>query len=110
MTRNPTAPLLIIEGRVITTAHKIHDYYQLGFGADIGLSIYNPFVLIPEMPFDSLLGQTVLRVDDGRETIAIHLLAGARLNIDMRDESYTGPEGLELHVAGSPIVVWRGAE
>jgi len=97
----------ILESVTVTDALKVHDYVQLLFEQDIVLNIYNEFKLSNNHDVSSLNGIKVLKVEEKPEAVILYFSNGTRLDIDLRDEAYNGPEALELCVPGQPTVVWN---
>lgn len=103
-----TSPLTCIEGLIVTEAEEVHDYLQLAFGDQIGLSIYNEVSLTPEsMRWEQLVGNTVLSVAEEDSFIELTFLDGVRICIDMRPQAWHGPEALQLNRQGQPTVIWN---
>lgn len=99
--------LLEIEGRIVSNATLVHDYAQIAFGADFGLSIYNDFSISPDIfkIFD-LDGRRLNTVSQQKESINLIFSEGLELKIDMRDCAFNGPEALQLNIRGEPTVIW----
>jgi hypothetical protein len=103
-----TSPLHTIEGLTVTEAEVVHDYVQLAFGDEIGISIYNEMEVSPKSTrFEALAGKTVTAVTEREEAIEIKFLDGTLLTIDMHRQAYRGPEALELNRRGYPPVIWN---
>jgi hypothetical protein len=97
----------ILVGMSVTNALRVHDYVQLFFERDIVLNIYNEFKLFNGHDLSALNGAKLLEVGEKQDELALYFSNGTRLDIDLRDEAYNGPEALELHVPGQPPVVWN---
>jgi hypothetical protein len=97
-----------LEGLTVVGATLIHDYAQLAFTHQVGLSIYNEWSIHPEtLTFEQLVGKTVTSVKGERDSIVFHFLDDTKLVIDMHPEAYRGPEALQLNREGEPPVVWN---
>jgi len=102
-----TTPLHALVGLKVTKATIVHDYAQLAFGDEIGISIYNEFELSPDVRLEDLISKTVLRVEESSNSIEISFLDGVKLAIDLHRQAYRGPEALELNRTGHPTIVWN---
>ena len=80
---------------------------QLLFGKDLSLNIYNALRLCNGDDLRALNGATLLQVEAKPETLIFSFSHGQRLDIDLGDDAYNGPEALELNVPGQPTVVWN---
>ena len=77
---------------------------------DFWINIYNPLIidgLDKTKSLKQLVNKKVLFVNESSEFIEIHLEDNIILRIDLRDESFTGPEALSLHGPNNLIVVWN---
>lgn len=101
-----TPALQSLEGRVITQVTKIHDYVQIAFGDDIGLSIYNDITLEPALDISALMGRRFESVSQSERSIDLMFSGGMVLHIDLHPQASYGPEVLELNRKGFPPVVW----
>ncbi len=102
------APLHIIEGLTVTEAEAVHDYVQLAFGREIGISIYNEMDISPKsVGVGALIGKLVLAVTERADAIEIKFADGTLLKIDLHPQAYRGPEALQLNRAGYPPVIWN---
>jgi len=97
----------VLVGMVVTEALRVHDYVQLLFEKDISLNIYNALRLCNGDDLRALNGATLLKVEEKPETLIFSFSNGQRLDIDLGDDAYNGPEALELNVPGQPTVVWN---
>jgi hypothetical protein len=81
----------------------------ISFENGINLAIYNRYELVGFTIKDtqSLIGNIVTSVDESASIITIRFENNWALQIDMRDEAYTGPEAMQLRVPGNPIVIWN---
>ncbi len=81
----------------------------ISFENGISLAIYNQFALLGITMTDArlLIGKVVSNVDEDKYTITIKLENDLSIQIDMRDEAYTGPEAIQLCIPGEPIVIWN---
>ena len=102
-----TSQLDVLVGMVVTDALKVHDYVQLLFEKDISLNIYNAWRLCNGDDLRVLNGATLLKVEEKPDTLIFSFSNGKRLDIDLCDDAYNGPEALELHIPGQPTVVWN---
>ena len=102
-----TSQLDVLVGMVVTDALKVYDYVQLLFEQDISLNIYNTLRLCNGDDLRALNGATLLKVEEKPETLIFSFSNGQRLDIDLYDDAYNGPEALELNVPGQPTVVWN---
>ena len=102
-----TSQLDVLVGTVVTEALRVHDYVQLLFEKDISLNIYNAWRLFNDDDLRTLNGATLLKVEEKPETLIFFFSHGQRLDIDLGDDAYNGPEALELNVPGQPTMVWN---
>ncbi|MGD0959772.1 MAG: hypothetical protein ABSB19_08200 [Methylomonas sp.] len=79
------------------------------FEKGISLAIYNNFEIngLKKSDANNLIGIMLTDVYEDKNTIILNFENDVSLQIDLRDEAYTGPEALELWVPGKPIVVWN---
>jgi hypothetical protein len=103
------APIQILKGLKVSDVQIVHDYVQLAFGDEIGVSIYNETQISPKMPFERLLSKTVESVEESVNSIDMNFIDGTKLTIDMRPQAYRGPEAMELNRVGFPTVIWKFA-
>ncbi len=54
----------------------------------------------------ALRGARLDDVEETHEQVSL-TFTGKCLRIDLRDEAYSGPEALVLHLPGGPIIVWN---
>jgi len=102
-----TSHLDTLVGMVVTDVLKVHGYVQLLFEKDISLNIYNAWRLCNGADLRVLNGATLLQVEEKPETLIFSFSHGKRLDIDLCDDAYNGPEALELNIPGQPTVVWN---
>ncbi len=102
-----TSQLDVLVGMVVTDALKVYDYVQLLFEQDIALNIYNALRLCNGDDLRALNGATLLKVEEKPDTLIFSFSNGQRLDIDLGDDAYNGPEALELNIPGQPTVVWN---
>jgi hypothetical protein len=53
-----------------------------------------------------LTGRRLLGVEARPDAVELIFDDGWSVEVDIRDEAYTGPEAMNLHRPGKPIVVW----
>ena len=95
-------------GRNVTNCVEIHDYVQLSFGDQVGLSIYNKMALVPSTArVTELIGEAITSISTTKEAITISFNNGYKLTVDMSEKGYVGPEALQLNRRGRPPVVWN---
>jgi hypothetical protein len=95
-------------GLVVTDVVRMHDYIQIAFGDQIGLSIYNQLCEGTELDLSpSLLGKMVASVVETESFIILKFIDQTQLCIDMRPQAYRGPEALQLNRLGEPPVIWN---
>lgn len=93
---------------MVTEAEVVHDYVQLAFGDEIGISIYNEMEISPfSIRVDALIGKVVASVLELDNSIKIQFVDETQITIDMHRQAYRGPEALELYRQGLPVVVWN---
>jgi hypothetical protein len=96
-----TSKLDALVGMAVTDVLKVHDYVQLLFEKDIAWRLYNSNNL------RALNGATLLMVEEKPDTLIFSFSNGQRLDVNLCDAAYSGPEALELNVPGQPTVVWN---
>lgn len=81
----------------------------MSFEGGISLSIYNRFEVagITLSDAHTLIGKAVTDVEVGECAITIRFEHRFAIQIDMREDAYTGPEAMQLRVPGEPIVIWN---
>jgi hypothetical protein len=98
--------LHILEGLSVTEVKEVHDYIQLLFGKEIGLSIYNDRFLIPRTTkLSDLVGKIITSIAENKDSVSLKFIDGTQLTIDMRDQAYHGPEALQLNYPGMPTII-----
>jgi hypothetical protein len=99
----------IICGRRVVDVSFAEEDIGIEFENNIRLAIYNRCELIGCSMMDAyqLIGNTIVSVSETADTIAIKFENNFILRVDMRDESYTGPEAMQLCIPGEPIVIWN---
>ena len=100
-----SVPLNCLVGKAVTVAETVHDYVQLSFGPDTGLSIYNDFWIAPEARPRDLVGQRVIAVDSTINEALIRF-EGSSLTVDLRPSAFHGPEAMQLHRDGHDPIIW----
>jgi len=102
------SPLQIVTGLTVTESEAVHDYVQIAFGDEIGISIYNEMSITPRsISIDKQVGKIVASVLERENAIEIEFIGGTQIAIDLRPEAYRGPEALELYRQGHPLVIWN---
>lgn len=97
-----------LTGKTLTEVAKLHDYVQFAFGQQTRLSVYNPVHACPgSFNSEALIGKRVASIDSNETQIVIAFENGVRLEIDMRPESFRGPEAMQLDRDGLPTIVWN---
>lgn len=72
------------------------------------LNIYNPISIKPdEKEFDDLKGLRIIAANENKERVELVFDNGCKLQVDLRDESYTGPEAMCLYGPDDLCVVWN---
>ena len=81
----------------------------IGFENGGSLAIYNKFNLTGFSQNEAclLIDNKVIRVNDNGEAISIFFGGNLSLEIDMREDSYTAPEAMQLRISGEPITIWN---
>jgi hypothetical protein len=81
----------------------------IAFENGISLAIYNEFCLTGFSGDEArrLIGNSVRHVDGNGEFISIYFEKGLSMQIDMRENSYAGPEAMQLRIPGKPTVIWN---
>jgi hypothetical protein len=102
-----TPALQTLEGQNVTQATKIHDYVQIAFGDDVGLSIYNDITLQPDLDILSLVGRRLEFAAQTDRYIDLLFSDGVIVRIDLHPQTSHGPEVFELNRKGFPTVVWN---
>jgi len=101
-----TPALQSLEGREVTRAAKVHDYVQIAFGDDVGLSIYGDITLEPDVEISALLGRRFQSASQSKANIDLLFSGGVVLHIDLHPQASYGPEVFELNRKGFPSVIW----
>jgi hypothetical protein len=71
------------------------------------LDIYNPIKLTGIISYIELINRKVLKVQESDDKILLRFENNAVLFVDMRDESYNGPEAVVLNGPNNLCVVWN---
>jgi hypothetical protein len=103
-----TGNLSYLIGSKIVSITKLHDYWQLRLGDDL-ITIYNPLNLegfSRDDPSRTSAGLFLTNVEESKDAIVLRFSGGATLAIDLRDESYSGPEAVVLTKHTGEIIVW----
>jgi hypothetical protein len=96
-----------LEKKQVTTANMVHDYAQISFGDEIGISIYNDFSLSHDKEISFLIGKTLESVDETSRYIEFLFSGGICLRVDLHPQASHGPEALELNRKNLPTVIWN---
>jgi hypothetical protein len=98
-----------INGLKITCAAQIHDYIQLSFGNQVGLSIYSNIIIIPiTKQLLDFVGETVLSVDYANHRIGINCTHDLILEIEnFRRSGSESAEVMQLNRIGQPPVIFN---
>jgi hypothetical protein len=101
--------LQTICGLKVVDAEFIISDTGLLFENGIRLVIYNKFDLVGISHSDvkQLIGKAVCNVDEGEHLITIFFEKNVAIEIDMRDDAYSGPESIQLLIPGEPIIIWN---
>lgn len=105
VTYNHTAIASINEKRAMLIESQTTILFE-----DYTLVIYNPFVIHgtdTEISLSILEGLMLISCEERPTEIVLTLEANVKLVIDLRDESYKGPEALSLYGPNNLIVVWN---
>lgn len=94
-----------IVGSEVVETRPVHDYLQLFFEGKRILTIINPYSYAGG-GVASLGGATLERVSEAGRQLSLEFSGGRVLVVDLRDESYNGPEAMTLQRPGLPTVVW----
>jgi hypothetical protein len=72
MTTHPDAPLESLVGMTVTHAEIVHDYIQLTFETDTGVSIFNDWHFVPETEaLHDLIGRHVTAVHSSADAVVL---------------------------------------
>ena len=100
-------------GLRVTAHNSVEGYEQLIFGSGIAmLSIYNRYgVFGPRAEFNPsitcLIGLRLIALVNGLRYVHLSFEGGWLLDVDIREEAFTGPEAMVLHWPGRSPIVWR---
>ena len=97
--------LLPLEGRYIEHVEMVHDYGQLYFEGGAILNIYD-LSKLSEKDLSALAGKVVRSVHESEKKVVLALDDGMRLEVDLENPSFSGPERLQLIVPGKPTIIW----
>ena len=99
-----------ILGKVLDNVEDI-DGWNLSFG-DASLVIYNPIEIFTngtlcEHPNLTIIkGATVKEILETELEVKLIFNENRCVRVDLRPESYSGPEAMVLHIANNGFVVW----
>jgi len=101
--------LLTVKGLKVILAELGQEDAGIEFEGNIQLAIYNDFKLLglPAELSQRLIGLIVLEVEEKEDRVTISFEEGIKIEIDLRDIAYQGPEAMQLRVPGNPIMVWN---
>lgn len=90
----------------IDSIEKVFDYFQIFFSDGTILNVYNPCSFVPEelSVFNKL---KVIEVDLSNEKLVVKCSADIFFTVDLKSESFSGPEALELTDKDGNIFVWQ---
>ncbi len=100
-----------LEGLRVSKTISVQDYHQVYFDNESILTIYNIFSVVNNHSssnikvLEGLKVNSILVVED--DHIEFEFDNNVRLNIKIDEESFVGPEALELHIPNEPIMVWN---
>ena len=92
-------------GRAVQAAVVENGELSVDFGEGWHLVVINPFILAPDNAA-GLAGSVLLTFEERETNEALVFENGTTLTIDMRDQSYRGPEAIIL-VGPGTSVVWN---
>ena len=87
-------------------AREVYDLFLQVVFDEFSLNIYNNHSLSNSENIDSIVNETLLRVEESDSEI-VFVFGTTTISVDMSDEGFTGPEALLLHGPNNLIVVWR---
>ena len=117
MTNLPAGPASLV-GEELNTVSFVMDYIEFGFNGPVLRALTRPIVDIggelPRFPdpgsrdaLCQLIGRTVTAVEELEHvSLNVELTGNARLTIPLDDASYVGPEAMNFHRPGAPLMVW----
>jgi hypothetical protein len=72
------------------------------------LNIYNPYTILGLVNYsvNNLVGNSIDKVIENDDSIAFLISGEIEIRIDMRLNSYTGPEAISLSGPNNLIVIW----
>lgn len=75
---------------------------------DFSLNIYNPYTIsgLVNYSITNLVGNRIDRVIENDESKAFLISGEIEIRIDMKENSYNGPEAISLYGPNNLIVVW----
>jgi len=92
-------------GLTLSRTTESHDSLQLFFDGNVRMNIDNPWTLEP--PGADLTGRSCVGVEDSLEDVVLRFEGNVSFRVDLRSESYRGPEAMTLSIPGQPLVVWN---
>ncbi|WP_193368230.1 hypothetical protein [Pelagibius marinus] len=100
--------LQMLRAAAVTEVVELHDYIQLAFSNDYGLSIYNDFAIKPEgRRLHDLQSKTVDRIVEAEDEVVLCFGGDLELSVCLRDECWHGPEAMQLNTPTGQVVIWN---
>lgn len=97
-----------LEGKVVRDVNYIDQTLILYLEEDIILSIHNNFSSnLEDFQFQNLFNRKLLFISEVEKQLNIKFDNNLWISVDLRDESYNGPEAIELLIPGEPIIIWN---
>ena len=97
-----------LKGSSITQAIPIEDYLNIEFSDGSVLSIFNHYTLKGDSTdFSAIAGSKLVAVDEQPKKITFNFSTRQKIEVDLSDDGFTGPEAMMLVIPNQPIVVWR---
>ena len=101
--------LKVLEGKAVSRAIYVHDYFQLHFEQGEMLNINNNFTLSGPMVEDvaAVEGKRLLSATETKQAAILRFEDGSIVEVDLRNDAFNAPEAMELNVHGHPTVIWN---